>query len=287
MGRTQEAEEQYHGAVRLNKSVQNLFSLGQAQMKNGKLQEAQSQFQEVIRFSGEGGKGYYGLGQVLNKMGRYDDAVAAFEQAINGSKDFDDAYVELGYNYADMGEIDKAKEIHKQLKKRAPGLADTLNGYIYKKSAPKIEMVMSGSNFMYQLQPKTPVAVLDSYLQTAGSSKSFKMVFMFSKGMDAESVKNRYNWKIRRSDFNGPGERYNFGNPLPDTEVAPPTYPERVSYDPKTLQATVHFRISQLPDATNGTIDPSHLVFKFSGKDANGNTMDPAGDEFSQATHIR
>ena len=30
----------------------------------------------------------------------------------------------------------------------------------------------------------------------------------------------------------------------------------------------------------DGLIDPQHWVFKFSGTDANGNPMDPLGDEY-------
>ena len=286
-GRYQEAEDQYANAVQLNKTAANLFTLGQGLMANGKLSEAEYQFQEAIRFSGGDGQGYYGLGQVLNKAGRYDEAVSAFKRAIESKEDFFDAHVELGYTYANMGEIDKAEEVQSYLKKNAPAHAATLAAHIYKKTSPKIEIALSSSTFMYQLQPKTPVAALHSYLQVAGNSKTFEMDFMFGKKMDAESVRNRYNWSIRRSDFTGPAERYNNGLSIPDTEVSVPAFPERVAYDPDTLRATVTFRISQLPDSTNGTIDPSHLVFKFKGKDADGNAMDPNGDEFSYATGIR
>lgn len=286
-GRNQEAEDQYTNAVRLNKSVANLFSLGNAQMANGKYSEAMSQFQEVIRFSGGAGQGYYGLGQAFGKAGRYDEAVAAFKQAIESKSDFHDAHVELGYTYADMGEMEKAEEIQHYLEDAAPEYAATLAGHIYQKKSPRIEMAMSASTFMYQLSPKTPVAALHTYLQTAGESKTFKMNFMFGKKMDTESVTNRYNWNIRRSDFIGAGQRYNNGLPVADTEVSVPAFPENVSYNADTLQATVTFRITQLPDSVNGTIDPSHLVFQFKGKDADGNLMDSNGDEFSYATGIR
>lgn len=286
-GRYQEAEDQYADAVRLNKSEVNLFSLGNAQMANGKFSEAQAQFQEVIRFSGGAAQGYYGLGQALSKAGRYDEAVSALEQAIGSKRDFFDAQVELGYTYTDMGEIEKAEEIKSDLMKTAPSYAATLAGHIYSEKPPRIEFAMSASTFAYPLRPKTSVAALDSYLQTAGNSKTFNMKFVFGKEMDAESVRNRYNWDIRRSDFSGPAERYNNGLPIADTEVSLARFPERVEYDADTHQATVTFRITQLPDSINGTIDPSHLVFQFKGKDAEGNAMDPNGDEFSAATGVR
>lgn len=34
------------------------------------------------------------------------------------------------------------------------------------------------------------------------------------------------------------------------------------------------------------TIDPSHMVFKFSGKDVKGKTMDPTSDEFAGAAEL-
>ncbi len=285
--RYQEAEEQYADAVRINPSAVNLFSLGNAQMTNGKLNSAMSQFQEVIRFSDGGAQGYYGLGQALAKAERYDEAVDALKQAIDSKRDFHDAYVELGYTYADMGEMERAEEIQDYLSEAAPQYAATLAGHIYQQRAPQFEMALASSSFLYQLAPKTPVAALDSYLQAAGTSQTFNMVFMFDKQMDIDSVTNRFNWEIRRSDFSDPGQRYNNGLPLADTEVTVPAFPENVSYDVDTQLATVTFRVSQLPDAINGTIDPSHLVFQFKGKDTNGNSMDTKGDEYSYASGIR
>jgi hypothetical protein len=45
------------------------------------------------------------------------------------------------------------------------------------------------------------------------------------------------------------------------------------------MTATVSFKIQQNSTA-DGTIDPSHLEFKFSGKDTYGNTMDTDFDQF-------
>ena len=62
-----------------------------------------------------------------------------------------------------------------------------------------------------------------------------------------------------------------------------PPIPAQVTYDPTKLQATVYFSISQNAALADGTLDPSHLVFKFSGVDEFGNKMDPAADEFMGA----
>lgn len=38
--------------------------------------------------------------------------------------------------------------------------------------------------------------------------------------------------------------------------------------------------------AVDGTIDPSHIIFKFSGEDIFGNKMDEDSDEYSPFTGI-
>jgi hypothetical protein len=45
------------------------------------------------------------------------------------------------------------------------------------------------------------------------------------------------------------------------------------------MTATVTFRLQQNA-AADGTIDPSHIEFKFSGKDIYGNSMDENFDQF-------
>ena len=70
---------------------------------------------------------------------------------------------------------------------------------------------------------------------------------------------------------------------LSPTEVTVPPIPESVTYDPTTYRATVYFSVSQNSAIADGTLDPSHLVFKFSGTDAFGNPMDSDGDEFMGA----
>jgi hypothetical protein len=45
------------------------------------------------------------------------------------------------------------------------------------------------------------------------------------------------------------------------------------------------FRVSQNADG-NATLDPSHIMFRFMGKDAYGNTMDTSSDEYSGISMI-
>jgi hypothetical protein len=126
---------------------------------------------------------------------------------------------------------------------------------------------------------KTPLSLLNGYLADPNAQKTFKMVFQFDKEMDRESVQNVLNWKIGPSTQSGPGQAYNFGRPIPDTEVMPAPLPKSVYYDADNLTATVYFSIRQ-NEAGDGTIDPAHIEFKFSGEDAYGYKMDPKGDQF-------
>ena len=68
--------------------------------------------------------------------------------------------------------------------------------------------------------------------------------------------------------------------PIPDSEVSLPLFPEHVYYNADELTATVYFKIKQTADAT-GSIDPSHIEFKFTGIDIFGLAMDSDYDQFT------
>jgi hypothetical protein len=63
------------------------------------------------------------------------------------------------------------------------------------------------------------------------------------------------------------------------TEINPPLYPLDVYYDEDTMTAKVRFQLTQ-NDSADGTIDPSHIVFSFTGVDADGNRLDADYDQF-------
>ncbi|MGV7222913.1 MAG: tetratricopeptide repeat protein, partial [Nitrospinales bacterium] len=73
---------------------------------------------------------------------------------------------------------------------------------------------------------------------------------------------------------------YNFGDEIPPTEINLESFPDYVIYDQDALTATVGFTIRQ-NETADGTIDPSHIIFKFDGEDVYGVSMDPDGDEYS------
>ena len=275
-----EAEETYDKAVKINPDAVNYYSLGQAHLATGRLGDAENVFNKVKTLAPQNTNGAYGLGLVRSKQGRFDDAVTFFEEAIRKKKDFYDAYAEIGYAYADMGLMDDAQEMVDFLENKSADLADTLSRYMYKVEPPRIEFPFFSSTFKYTMGKNSSVANLDSYLEAPGTSKSFTMEFVFSKEMDKASVENKFNWSIKRSTQSGPGQAYNFGMPVNSTEVNIPFLPNNVFYDKESLTAVVTFRIKQ-NEAGDGTIDPSHIEFKFSGNDSFGFKMDPKGDQFT------
>jgi hypothetical protein len=150
---------------------------------------------------------------------------------------------------------------------------------MYKVDPPKFMFSFANEGFNYMMPWKTPLSALDAYLAAPDAEKTFKMVFQFDKEMDRESVENVLNWHIGRSTQNGPGLAYNYGFPVPDTEVTLPPIPKSVYYDADNLTATVYFDVRQNADA-DGTIDAAHIEFKFTGEDAYGNKMNPKYDQF-------
>jgi Flp pilus assembly protein TadD len=275
-----EAIDAFEEAVRLYDDPTNRFSLGQAYNKTGRYQDAENQFGKIIRRGGaESRNGYFGMGQAFRAQGKYDDAIEQFELAIRKDSDFNSAYEEMGYTYVDAGKLDEAEKIEKRMEDVNAGIAALLSGYINKNTQPRIMFGYADSSFPYYTAPKAQLSVIDGYLANAGAEKTFSVKFQFSKEMDRESIENPFNWSIERSTESAPGMRYNHGLAIPDTEVRPPLFPINVYYDADALTATVRFSLTQ-NDTADGTIDPSHIVFSFNGRDANGNEMDADYDQF-------
>ena len=276
--RYQESANEYDKAVKLNPSSGNYFALGQAYMKTGRYSDAETQFDQVLQMEPDKPNGNFGLGLNYSKQGRYDEAIEQFQQAISKDHRFYDAYAELGYAYADSGKMDEAQRQVDLLSLVDTELSGSLSSYMYKVDPPKFVTAYS-TDFGFSRPMKTPLTALDTYLENAEASKTFTMKFQFDKQMSRETVENRFNWQIRRSTDSGAGQAYNFGFPIPDTEVTLSPFPDQVIYDSDSKMATVYFRVKQNATA-DATIDPSHIEFKFSGKDVYGNSMDENFDHF-------
>ena len=278
--RYSEAEKEYAKAVELNPDVVNYYSLGQAQLSQEKYAEAEASFNKVMQMEPDDPNSYYGMGLVFSRQGRYEKAIEYFEDAVSEKRDFFDAYVEMGYAYADLGRMEDAEKILEILEDDAPELEDSLSRYMYKVDPPKLSFAHAASTFNYRMPRMTSVKDLDAYLENANAAKSFNVIFQFDKEMDRLSVENRFNWKIGRATGTGPGEAYNFGFPNASTEISLRSFPDNVYYDEDALTAKVQFTIRQ-NETADGTLDTSHIAFKFSGEDKWGLSMDKAGDQFT------
>jgi tetratricopeptide (TPR) repeat protein len=285
-GNIDQAIKSYQSALRIEpRSTAYLYSLGQAYLAKGSIDDAKSQFEKIIRFApGEYG-GYYGMGQAYYQEGIYEKAIEQFKKVISLKEGFFSVYADLGYAFTDLGRIDEAYEQANFLQDKDPSLAAILNNYIYQSSKPEILVGYSDTGFNTTLGPQTPVSALNSYLSSPDASQEFTMKFIFNKEMDIASVENRFNWRISRATPDIKGGPYSWGMPIPETEVTISTFPDRVRYDWENKTAIVTFAIGQ-NSAANGTLDPSHLIFQFAGKDDFENPMNPSADQYGGISKI-
>ena len=273
-----EAEKEFKAAISVNPG-DNLapYTLGQLYMKTERYSEAAAQFQKVMRMTPKDGNVYYALGEAFNKMGRFSEAIPQLEKALELKKNFALAQFELGTAFIGLERKDDAQSQIDILKNLNTSLANELERDLV---SPKMFAFNSAnSTFSPLLGSGTPLAFLDASLLAPNSSKDFTMQFQFDSEMDASSVMNIANWSITKAS-GGQAGYYNNGltlYPQKQTTVSP--LPKFVVYDPNKRQATLTFTIAQNADGT-GVIDPSHLVFKFSGKDINGKSMDSSADQY-------
>jgi len=284
----EEALEEYSAAVRKNaSSSKNFYSLGQGYLALGQHDKAEEQFKRVIQMSPKESGGYYALGQVYRAEGRYVEAEKQLEKALSIEQDFANAHYELGMLYAEQRQIDKAGKELDILAEEAGRDGDSyldLQEAINRNSAPKI-LAAYITNLNLASGPGTQVSSLNASLVQANGSQDYTMTFIFDKGMDGSSVRNVANWSIRRSTSTSTGGVYNWGMKAPSTEISLNPMPSNVTYDPESLTAKVTFKITQNA-AGDGTLDLSHLVFRFKGTDVYGNAMDTARDEYNRISQI-
>jgi len=277
----EDARAEYAEAVRLNPSTVNRYSLGQAYIELGRFSDAETQYNEIQRLTPREAGGYLGMGLTYSRQGKNEEAIRQFKQAISLDGDLYDAYTQMGYSYADVGDMESAQNMVDTLERLDQAdLADILSRYMYKVDPPKMMFAQSSSTFPFSLGTGTPLVALNSYLIDPNASKSLSIKIQFDKKMDPDSVENPVNWQISRAIGQGPGQAYNFGLPISPNEVKLPPIPSAVTWDADSLTATVYFTVTQNA-ASNATIDPSHVEFKFSGKDIYGLKMNPKFDQFS------
>ena len=282
----EDARSEYAEAVRLNPSTVNRYSLGQAYIELGRFTDAEAQYSEILRLAPQEAGGYLGMGLTYSRQGQHEEAIRQFQQAINLDGKLYDAYSQMGYSYADLGDMESAQNMVDTLEGlKQTDLADTLSRYMYKVDPPKMVFANSTSTFLFSMGKGTPLVALNSYLMNPNASKTLSVSIQFDKQMDRDSIENPVNWQISRATGQGPGQAYNFGLPVSPNEAKLPSIPSAVTWDEKNLTATVYFTATQNA-AANATIDPSHIEFKFSGKDIYGLKINPKFDQFTGFTGV-
>ena len=281
------AEEEFKLAARLDPTDPVAdYTLGVMYTDTERFAEAEAQFNKVAERSPGDGNVPYSLGVLYNKMGRPEAAAQQLERALTLKTDFPAANFELGAAYLKMGETEKADEQLSILLTKDAGFANDL---LFLRDKPRIANIEEGNNISFNtgLRAGTPLWMLDPMLlSTPNASIRVAVAIQFTNEMDAASVMNPANWEISRAN-DTKGGFYNNTMPTTANEVAIPSRPFSVIYDPATRQAKVFFILNQNSsiDIANGnsgaTIDPSHLVFKFSGIDAAGRKMDTSGDQIN------
>ncbi|NVN89021.1 MAG: tetratricopeptide repeat protein [Desulfuromonadales bacterium] len=272
------AEKEFKTAAKMD-PTQPLadYTLGILYTQTDRFSEAENQFNKVAKVSPRDGNVFYALGSLFNKTGRSEEAVKNLEKALTLKKDFPNANFELGSAYAKLGNTDKAEEQLSILQTKDTNLYNSLSSLL---NTPKMSYIDSSMNngFNQLLGPGTPLWMLDPSLMDANASKKVSVAIAFNNEMDIASVMNPANWEISRAK-SADGGYYNNSMPTnTDREVSIPKQPFSITYDPTTRQANVTFTVQQNANG-DATIDPSHLVFKFSGTDKFGRQMDTTGDQ--------
>lgn len=257
------------------------YTLGHLLLQMEKPAEAETAFRKAVRLAPKDGNAYYGLAVALNKEGKTDEAIVQLKRAMELKKDFAPAIAELGKSYNALGQADKVQAQIDQLNalqtSQADGFASDLSELIRKPRMTGINK--SQSTFSTDYGATTLLALDPTTFIQPGSVKEFSMVFQFDSEMDAASVTNTGNWKIGRASGGAAG-LYDSGTYKPTDRANLTFMPNRVTYNPVSKEATVYFPLYQNDDSS-GTIDTSHLTFKFQGKDASGKSMDPAADQYN------
>ncbi|GFO65321.1 tetratricopeptide repeat protein [Geomonas paludis] len=286
------AEKEFKDAARLNPTdTLAPYTLGQLYVQTGRYGEAETQFKKVAKMAPNDPNPYYSLGATYNKEGKYAEAVKQLTQAVKLRPKMEAAHFELGVAYAALGDSTNAQKEVDTLTR-----LNSTQGALLERTIARPKMVAGGGGELDTFLPilqkpqDPPVVGYDPYqlmlldvvnLSTPNASKVFTQTFYFDSKMDPKSVQDVNNWTITKASGGAAGY-YNNLLPVLPTEAYIPQNPMTVSYDADKQSATVTFILSQ-NDTNNATIDSAHMVFKFSGKDVTGKTIDPTADEWDYA----
>lgn len=276
-----ESEKIYEHAAKLERgNPLPVYTLGLQYLNTGRLDEAEDKLQQALELAPGDGNVYYGLGMLYNKQERYEEAARSLIAAVQLKPNFPAARYELGVSFSKLDMMEQANEQLETLTDQRSSYASDLRFVLDRPRMTSIS-VASDSNFNLSLGAQSPLWTFDASFLTPDTSKVVSVNIQFDNNMDPKSVTNLSNWNISRAK-GGVAGYYNNTVPTGASEVNIPSTPLTVTYNAYTGEARVSFLVTQNSDST-ATLDPGHLVFKFTGVDSDGRAMDGDHDEIDGA----
>ncbi|MFC2149190.1 tetratricopeptide repeat protein [Candidatus Auribacterota bacterium] len=108
-GKIDEAEKEFNTVLKLHPDYPGaLRTLGYISELKGNYDKATAYYKRLLKICPKDHYGYYNLGNVYQKTGRTNEAINAFNKALECKDDYPEAYINLGVLYNSMGEQDKA-----------------------------------------------------------------------------------------------------------------------------------------------------------------------------------
>lgn len=108
-GKIEEAVSEYRKALSIYPNEFNIqFNLGTALHNLGKIDEAISELQKAITINPNFFDGYYNLGNIFFKLGKYEEAVSNYRKALSINSQHLDSYCNLGNALLNQQKVDEA-----------------------------------------------------------------------------------------------------------------------------------------------------------------------------------
>jgi len=120
-GRLEEAQKEFEEALALNPSYTlSLYNLGLVFYQKGMTQNAIDWYEKALKQDRPYPETYYNLGLAYYQEGLYLDSVNAFRTFLKMKPDYENAYNNLGLAYQRLKQWDQAKEAFQEELKRNP-----------------------------------------------------------------------------------------------------------------------------------------------------------------------
>jgi Flp pilus assembly protein TadD len=131
-GRTAEAIEHYHQALRLRPDhAQAHNNLANALARSGRMGEAIEQYHETLRLKPDHVGAHNGLGTALAATGKWDQAIPHYQEALRLKPDNPEAHNNLANVLAGLGKTPEALEHYQQALQLKPDYAEAHNNLGY------------------------------------------------------------------------------------------------------------------------------------------------------------